>query len=440
MTAVPWTVSTLTSELRETLREEFGRIQVTGEISDFTRHSSGHWYFSLVEGKDILNCVMFRSRASRVRWTTRVGEQVIVGGTLDVYGPQGRYNVLSDSLQPSGEGARRRALEALKRRLDAEGLTDPARKRPLPFLPSRVAVVTSRVGAALQDVLEVLRQRLPSVDIVVAPCRVQGEGSAAEIAAALDLVNEHGRADVIIVGRGGGSAEDLWAFNEEVVVRAVARSRIPVVSAVGHETDTTLVDWVSDQRAATPSHAAELVVPEHAGLVQSLVDIEDRLTLGIQQLLRICRFRIAEIRLRHPGDRAREARIFLEATTARLMAGAARVFSSTRQRLQTLRLPPMTGRLGHAELQLRGLEQRLIPTGDRIVAARRLALGTSVARLEALSPLAVLTRGYAIVSQNGTAVLDAERLVVDLELGIRFQRGSARARVLEVTPDASDGE
>ncbi|HEV2105843.1 MAG TPA: exodeoxyribonuclease VII large subunit, partial [Candidatus Eisenbacteria bacterium] len=258
-------VGELTRAIKETLAERFPAVWVRGEVSGLRHPESGHYYFSLKEGRAaVLGCAVWRTTAQRLAFTLRDGLEVEAFGRIEVYEPRGGYQLIVEALRPAGLGALLLQLEELRRRLAAEGLFEAARKRPLPPYPARIGVVTSPVGAAVRDVVKVLRARWPGIGIVLAPVRVQGEGAAAEIAAAIERFNRHGGVDLLIVGRGGGSIEDLWAFNEEPVVRAIAGSRLPVISAVGHEVDVTLADLAADVRAATPSNAAELAVRDAA--------------------------------------------------------------------------------------------------------------------------------------------------------------------------------
>jgi exodeoxyribonuclease VII large subunit len=288
-------VSDITREIKGTLERGFRSISVRGEISNFHRHGSGHLYFTLKDAHAQLAAVMFRGNAASLFFQPQNGMEVVCTGDITVYEPRGNYQMLVTTMQPKGEGALQVAFEALKRRLHAEGLFDSGRKRPLPLLPSRVALVTSPTGAAVRDMIAVMRRRNPSVEIVLVPVQVQGAGAADEIAAALDACNEFGAVDVVITGRGGGSIEDLWAFNEEVVARAIHRSRIPVVSAVGHEVDVTIADYVADLRAATPSVAAELVVSPLTDLRSTLVDVSTRMRKFVDSSFERHRQRIAQI-------------------------------------------------------------------------------------------------------------------------------------------------
>ncbi|MCB9759527.1 MAG: exodeoxyribonuclease VII large subunit [Alphaproteobacteria bacterium] len=386
----PLTVTELNSQIKSVLARTHGDVWVEGEVSRFTAHRSGHWYFSLVDGRDTLNAVMFRGNNSRMSWRPREGDRVVCWGGIDVYGPHGKYNLLLRRMEPFGAGARAIALEQLKRRLADEGLFAADRKRELPFLPKAVGVATSPTGAAFQDILQVMGRRFPGMPIYLAPCRVQGEGAALEIAAALRLLQQHGRADVIIVGRGGGSIEDLWAFNEEPVVRAIADCAVPVISAVGHEIDTSLADLAADKVAPTPSAAAELAVPEQAGLLQLVDELEDRLVDGARRHVDRRREHLARLRLLHPGQRLRLVRQRVAELEERLGRGAGQALDRGRHRL-----------------------------------------GTASARLDALSPLRVLERGYSITTDaEGRAVVDASALSPGDPVDLRFARGRATATVV----------
>ena len=267
------TISQLTRRIKDTLERAIGSVMAAGEISNFHRHSSGHWYFTLKDAGAQLSAVMFRGDAMKTFFKPENGMEVICRGRITVYEPRGNYQIVVGDMQPRGEGALQVAFEKLKRKLFDEGLFDESRKKMLPVFPDVVALVTSSTGAAVRDMISVMQRRNPAVQLLMVPVQVQGAGAAEQIAAALDLCNEYGEIDVIVTGRGGGSIEDLWAFNEEIVARAIARSRIPVVSAVGHEVDVTIADYVADVRAATPSVAGEIVVPSRDELLGRLEGI-----------------------------------------------------------------------------------------------------------------------------------------------------------------------
>jgi len=370
-------VSDLAHELQQILAMELGPLRVRGEVSRFTAARSGHWYLTLKDDEAVIDCAMFRGQNRYVRVRPKVGDLVEVSGHLDLYAPRGQLSFIVRRLKMSGEGDLQQRIEALKRKLAAEGLMDPARKRPLPALPRAIGVATSPTGAAFQDILRVTGERFPSVPILLSPCRVQGREAPREVCAALRRIAEDGRADVIIVGRGGGSAEDLMAFNDEAVARTIADMPVPVVSAVGHETDICIADLVADVRAATPSHGAELVVPDREGIL-----------LAVDEL----------------GSRMRSS---MRRTLAR-----------SRERLQLLRLPPPQLSLERARQSLAMATDRLHDAIDVQVADRRVALDTLGGRLHALSPQSVLGRGYAMVRSEEGAVLSS---VADAEVGRRVR-------------------
>jgi exodeoxyribonuclease VII large subunit len=384
----PLTVSQLTQALSDLVHEQFGTVRVEGEVGRITFARSGHWYLSLKDDNAVLDAAVFRGTNARMDWRPREGDRVVATGELSIYAPRGSYSLIVRRLERAGAGDLLARLEALKRKLAAEGLFAPERKRPLPPVPRAVGVVTSPTGAALQDILRVIEGRWPGLPVYLAPCLVQGAGAAEQIARALRLVEAHGKADVIIVGRGGGSAEALWAFNEEPVVRAVAACGIPVVSAVGHETDTSLCDLAADLRAATPSHAAELAVPERDGLLALVDDLGERLATAASRQLARKRERVASIKLRDPRRRVTEARL----------------------------------RADELDLRLRRAVALRLERGRSTVALH-------AARLEALSPVAVLERGYAIALRDGHAVRDAGQLSPGDLLELRLARGVASARV-----------
>jgi exodeoxyribonuclease VII large subunit len=387
-----FTVSELTEAVRIALgRIASGTVWVEGEVSNCRPHSSGHCYFTLKDDRATLSAVLFRGQARLLRFRLEDGQRLVCRGRLEVYAARGQYQLVVESVEPRGAGALALAFEQLRQQLAADGLFDPARKRPIPRCPGRVAIVTSPTGAAVRDILTVLGRRAPGVALRVVPVRVQGEGAAAEIAAAVAAVSAARAADVVIVARGGGSIEDLWPFNEEAVVRAVAASAVPVVSAVGHETDVTLCDLAADLRAATPSAAAELVATSAAELAGQLGELRRRLAVAARQKLDARRAGLADLRLRLGDPRSRLA-------TARL------------------ELADQTGRLAS--------------TAGAALTSRRLRLVALAGRLDALSPLAILARGYAVVrTEDGRVVTDADTVADGDRLAVRVARGEIAARV-----------
>jgi exodeoxyribonuclease VII large subunit len=409
------TVSELTDQLRRAVEERFPAVWVEGEISNFRLYGSGHAYFTLKDEGAQLRAVLFRNRTRRLRFEPGDGQHVLAFGSLEVYAQRGEYQLVVELLEPRGLGALQLAFEQLKARLDAEGLFDAARKRPLPRFPRKIGIVTSPSGAALRDMLRIIGRRFAGLHIVVAPTRVQGEGAAAEIARALGDLNALGDVDVIIVGRGGGSLEDLWAFNEEVVARAIAASKVPVISAVGHEVDFTIADFVADLRAPTPSAAAELVVREKQALVEQVQGLRVRLERAARRPLTDLARRVDDgrERLHRAGVLAhRRAAHRLEVLTARLRAaGPFGRLASGRHRLER----------AHARLD-GGI-------GARLTAARH-RLDHAAARLDSLSPLRVLARGYSLALGPGGHVLtSAGQVAVGDAVRVLLSRGSLDCRV-----------
>ncbi|MEX2356535.1 MAG: exodeoxyribonuclease VII large subunit [Thermaerobacterales bacterium] len=355
------TISELTRYLKSLLDRDpvLQETWVRGELSNFRHHSSGHMYFTLKDSQSALSCVMFRGANRRLKFTPESGMQVIAGGHVSIYERNGAYQLYTGHLEPDGLGALQVGFEQLKVRLRAAGLFDESRKRPLPMLPRRVGIVTSPTGAALRDIIKVIRRRFPKVELVVYPAIVQGEEAPAQIVKGLDMLNLHGSVDVIIIGRGGGSLEDLWAFNDEGVAHAVYRSAAPVVSAVGHETDITISDFVADVRAPTPSAAAALVVPDERALRSELRQWSHRLAQGLRARLGDERHRLART-LTHR---------FINSPIDRIM--------QNRQ-------------------QIDDLSRRGAATVERCLERRRGRLESGVGRLQALSPLAILARGYSV--------------------------------------------
>jgi exodeoxyribonuclease VII large subunit len=400
--APPWSVSALTAAIRGTLEGTFASILVEGEVSNCRQWSSGHLYFTLKDDRAQLRAVMFRTTVRTLRFKPEDGMRVVARGRLGVYDAKGEYQLVCDGLEPHGLGARQAAFEALKRVLQTEGLFDAARKRPLPTLPRRIGVVTSLDGAAVRDIVRVLITRHPSVRILVRAARVQGDGAADDMVRALTAVGRAPEVDVIIIGRGGGSAEDLWAFNDERLARAIAAAPVPVISAVGHEVDFTIADFVADLRAATPSNAAELVVDRADNFIARIDRADRRLRAALslalarraqsaQQLRNRLRHWPTSVMLR---DRdAQQLRHRLDrAMTARLAADAGR-FERLRRRLESRDLRRVSAALSARLTAARTRLQTLI-TRRRTTASIRLS--TLTGRLDALSPLAVLGRGYAV--------------------------------------------
>ena len=448
----PLTVSELTESVRKAIEARFASVWVEGEISNFKAHSSGHWYFTIKDEGAQLRAKCFRSANSRIRFRPTDGLHVRARGRLSVYEARGDYEMICEALDPVGAGALQIAFEQLRDRLQAEGLFAQELKRALPVFPGRVGVITSPTGAAIRDILNVISRRTRTVHVLFSPARVQGEGAGSDIARAIKLINDHhakaqrdGRpldlVDVLIVGRGGGSTEDLWAFNTEEVARAIRGSAIPVISAVGHETDFTIADFVSDRRAPTPSAAAELVAAR-----------EDQICSAIEQLgqnlSRFIRYRIVNARARVQEQALSQA--FAEVRGR--LRDASTATTSARHRLQILvaerlrsahlRADSLNRTLEPAQLRARLREARLrfdsAYTGCTTAIERQLEdaekrFGLATASLDALSPLAVLQRGYAIAQrEDGTLLRDAKTVSIGESIKVRLAEGKIRAKVDQV--------
>lgn len=413
-------VSELNLLVAEAIRREprIRSVTVRGEVSSFRHYlSSGHWYFSLKDEEAAVSCVMFRQNTFRARMKPRDGDRVLVSGYVDIYPKNGTYQLYAMSLRPDGTGDLFQKFEELKQRLFAEGLFDPARKRILPMVPQKVAVITSANGAALHDILNVSAMRCPGIPIVLVPAMVQGERAAAEIAAGIRTANEQTDADVIIVARGGGSAEDLWCFNEEIVARAVAGSRIPVVSGVGHEIDTTICDLAADIRASTPSNAAEIVFPDR----KELRSRTEKLKIGL--------IRAAEGAATRWAAKVKEAALRLstvspETRIVRLSAAS----SLSRTRL----VHAIRNRIRNALLQTGTAGSNLAASVNRRTESAKTAIALLRQRLEALNPLLVLERGYALVSdREGRVLTGKQEAETAQDIRIRFADGTVEAKVIE---------
>jgi len=427
-------VSLFVSSARLLLERHLGLVWIAGEISGCTRAASGHLYFTLKDANAQVRCVFFRQKAQGLAFTLREGLAVEVRAVASIYEPRGEFQLNVETVRLAGQGALFERFVARKRALEAAGLFDTARKRPLPPFPRAIGIVTSRRAAALRDVLTTLRRRFPGLPVILYPASVQGAGAAAEIAAAIRVANEHARVDALIVCRGGGSLEDLWAFNEEIVARAVFTSRLPIVSGVGHETDFTICDFVADVRAATPTAAAALVVPERAALRATVRDLERRLARAAAHRLGNCAQRLdaAARRLVHPA-----ARLARNAERAQLLgrrlsrafahdrsAAAHRVQALRARLLRELRAPlPQSARLDVASRALlRGGRDRI---GVAVHDVQRLA-----SALAFLSPEAVLQRGYAIVTAHGNRIVtDARELAAGDGIAVTLANGRAHATV-----------
>ncbi|MHA1536291.1 MAG: exodeoxyribonuclease VII large subunit [Alphaproteobacteria bacterium] len=436
-----YSVGEISAALKRTVESEYGHVRVRGEISGFKRHGSGHLYLTLKDETAVLDAVCWRGTAGRLGIDPEDGLEVIVTGRLTTYGARSKYQLVIEAMEIAGEGALLKQLEDRRRKLAAEGLFDEDRKSPIPFLPETIGIVTSPTGAVIRDILHRLADRFPR-HVLLWPVAVQGAAAAAQIAAAIEGFNRIGagaeapRPDVLIVARGGGSLEDLWAFNEEVVVRAAGASAIPLISAVGHETDTTLIDFASDRRAPTPSAAAEMAVPVRAELLAQVLDDEKRIVGAVDRLFGERRMRLEGLArgLPEPIRLLETAAQRLDDWSERLRNGLLNRLERSRQTLARLAAglsPAALGReIAGAGERLAASGERLRPTAARLLERRREGLENLGLRLESVSYNKVLERGFALVRDAaGQPVLGAGSLKPGQDIAIRFHDGEAPARI-----------
>jgi exodeoxyribonuclease VII large subunit len=439
-----FSVSEINQAIRGMLESNYNLVWLKGEISNFKPHSSGHFYFSLKDQKAQINAVMFRQHNSRLGFKPQDGMEVLVRGKITVYEPRGTYQIFCELMDPVGLGALQMAYEQLKRKLENEGLFDLKRKRPLPSFPTKVVIVTSPTGAAIKDMLNVLGRRFRALDITLIPVSVQGEKAPREIIDGIELANKIGGYDVMIVGRGGGSIEDLWAFNNENVCRAIAASQIPIVSAVGHEIDFTLADFVADLRAPTPSAAAELIVKNVADLCQALEEDRKRLLNLTVQGLRRRREMLSHIEARvvDPQRRIQDAVIRCDELVERLTQSSQRKADGLRMKIDLLRerLGTPRDRINRIRQQLDLANVQLQSSNSRIIELKWSQLQYLNGKMDSLSPLKVVERGFALVTADGKIVRDHKQIKVGDELSLKFARGEAKAIVKSLREDGIESE
>src|SRR5216683_988364 len=433
-----FTVSELTGKIRDLLAKNFTDISVQGEISNCREAQSGHIYFTLKDDRAQVRCVYFKQQQRGIKFRPEDGLQVTVRGSVSVYEQRGEYQIYVENIELVGQGALQLAFEQLKKRLETEGLFDAARKKPLPLLPSRIGIITSPKGAAVRDVVRILTRRFPNVHLMVFPVRVQGEGSAEEIVKALKFFNKGKLVDVLILARGGGSLEDLWSFNEEIVARAIFASEIPVISGVGHETDFTIADFVADVRASTPSAAAELVVQTRREFDKHIADLQETLASLVRyRLLELSR-RVHELSgrrgFRRPLDLLRQQRQRADEVTSRLAQGLRATLQQSRKRFTTahMRIVSFDFRMKIAALRLR-LEKRhadLAARVERLLRAKRERLDRLRLQLEERGPLRDLERGYAIATDAaGHLLRNSAQVALGDTVKIQLHRGRLTTQV-----------
>src|SRR6059036_3737502 len=433
-----WTVSELTAKIRDLLAKNFTDITVQGEISNCREAQSGHIYFTLKDDRAQVRCVFFKQQRRGIKFRPEDGLQVTVRGSISVYEQRGEYQIYVENLEPIGLGALQLAFEQLKKRLEAEGLFDPARKKPLPLLPSRIGIITSPRGAAVRDVVRILTRRFPNVHLTVYPVRVQGEGSTEEIVKEVKFFNAMKSVDVLILARGGGSLEDLWAFNEEMVARDIADSEIPTISGIGHESDFTIADFVADVRASTPSAAAELVVQTRREFDKHIADLRGALAEQMRYRVLVLSRRIHELGarpgFRRPLDLLRQQRQRADEMTARLALGLRARLDQARKRFTAahVRIVSFDFRAKIAAFRLR-LERRGADLGvraERMLRRKRERLDRLRLQLEERGSLRVLERGYAVATDAGGNLLrSADQVQVGDDVAIQLHRGRLSTEV-----------
>ncbi|CBG89195.1 exodeoxyribonuclease VII large subunit [Citrobacter rodentium] len=408
-----FTVSRLNQTVRLLLEQEMGQVWISGEISNFSQPASGHWYFTLKDDAAQVRCAMFRNSNRRVTFRPQHGQQVLVRASITLYEPRGDYQIIVESMQPAGEGLLQQKYEQLKAKLQAEGLFDQQHKQPLPSPAHCVGVITSKTGAALHDILQVLKRRDPSLPVIIYPTAVQGDDAPGQIVRAIELANRRSECDVLIVGRGGGSLEDLWSFNDERVARAIFASRIPVVSAVGHETDVTIADFVGDLRAPTPSAAAEMVSRNQQELLRQIQSVQQRLGMAMDYFLASRHRRFTQLHHRlqqqHPQLRLARQQTALDRLRQRLNVAIDSQLKRTNQRqlrlLQRLNHHHPQPRIHRAQSRIQQLEYRLAENIRARLSATRERFGNAVTHLEAVSPLSTLARGYSVSTATDGKIL-----------------------------------
>ncbi len=437
-----YSITELTSNIRQKLERNFDNIWVEGEVSNLKTPPSGHIYFTLKDKSSQIRVIIFKGRIRHLKFRLQDGMQLLAKGNITVYEKRGEYQLLAEYAEPKGIGALQIAFEQLKRRLAAEGLFDEAHKKPLPALPGCIGLVTSPTGAAIRDILQIIDRRFPNVRIIINPVRVQGAGGAQEIARAIAELNELPEVDILIVGRGGGSLEDLWCFNEELVARAIYNSRLPVISAVGHEIDYTIADFVADLRAPTPSAAAELVVANKEALTDRLRSLTIRLTQGISRRLENYKnrhqFILQSNAFADPGQSIREYQQQLDELVLSMRKDMAYMFQQTKQQLNYLE---QRLKASHPAQQIENFSRQLSQTSKKLrlvytyfIENRRAKLQAKMGSLDALSPLAILKRGYSICRRlpDLEVLTQADKATLKEQVAVKLYRGSLICRVEDI--------
>ncbi|HGS4983480.1 TPA: exodeoxyribonuclease VII large subunit [Vibrio parahaemolyticus] len=433
-----FTVSRLNAEVRLLLENEMGIVWLVGEISNFSAPVSGHWYLTLKDSRAQVKCAMFRGNNRRVTFKPANGNQVLVKARLSLYEPRGDYQLIIESMQPEGDGRLQQEFEELKMKLAAEGLFAQTNKLPLPEHPKRVGIITSKTGAALYDILDVLKRRDPSLPVVIYPTMVQGDDAAIQIAQAIGRANSRNECDVLIVGRGGGSLEDLWCFNNEILARTIAASQIPIISAVGHEVDMTIADFVADVRAPTPSAAAELVSRDNSHKDQSLVAKQHKLASAMRYYLAQQKQQSSQLLHRlerqHPSYQLQRQSQQLDELDMRLRRAIQRFINTRQQAVERkhhrLQLNSPVKHLAQQKSRLERVEHKLLDAMVRKLLTMRHQLAIAAEKLDTVSPLATLKRGYSITqTEQGKVVTSADDVKTGDLLVTRLANGEIHSTV-----------
>jgi len=433
-------VSQLNRRARQLLETHFSLLWVEGELSNVSVPSSGHWYFTLKDAQAQVRCAMFRNRNSIVKFKPQQGMQVVIRARVSLYEERGDYQIIAEHMEESGIGLLQRKFEALKQALFLEGLFAQEHKKILPEMPRHIAVITSSTGAAIRDILHVLDRRFALIPVTLIPVAVQGKDAAPQIVRALDMANRSRLFDVIILGRGGGSLEDLWPFNEETVARAIYESEIPIISAVGHETDITIADFVADLRAPTPSAAAELVVPDSDELLDRFIGFEVLLEESMQRKLEFYQQKLhwLQSRLRHPKSKLEQASQRLDHLELRLKQKIQMIIQKQKNQIHTLSIRQIPwhpkNRLASLKQRLSNVDQQLKISQQRLITKKQQAFQSVIRILHTLSPLKTLDRGYALVTHQGTQIpiTSSQQVAKGTQLTTRVAEGEFSCEVTEV--------
>lgn len=429
-------VEQLNLRIKQLLEGQIVSIWLRGEISNFKAHTSGHFYFSLKDAKSQISAVMFRGFNSKIKFKIHDGLEVLVKGRISVYEPRGSYQILCEHMEPVGAGALQKAFEELKNKLKAEGLFESARKRPIPSHPNKIVVISSPTGAAIQDFIQIVTRRAPFLDVILIPTLVQGEGAPEKIMEALKMAWKLKDVDIIVLARGGGSIEDLWAFNDERLVRLIAQSPVPTISAVGHEIDFTISDFVSDLRAPTPSAAAELVAKSSKELNQRLSHLSHNLNSAFTRKIKdlISRLENLRIRLVDPHKKLQDLSLRNDELLNRLTSASDSLFLRHRHKLEVLskRMPHPNVKLELARNKMKNWTKNLFTMMNKNLDLSRHKLESRMAVLDTISPLKVLDRGYSIVTQEQNIIRNVDDISKEKPLHIKFGKGTAEIKISDL--------